>query len=559
MEATSVSQDIQGLILEMRGMERRLASLEARMDLVSLPAANIGQQAEIAPVMAASVVSADVIPTFGRALLGIAGAYMLRALTEAGTLPRSAGVAAGIGYAALWLWFAVRTQEGRTLALAVNSVTSMMILVPVLWESTVWLHAISSSTAAWVLATFSMIGQAVSWRKNVKTLAGIVSFSCGLTGMTLLFATRDLLPFTAALLAIAAGVEFAACRDHAPGPRWLIALLADLSVVIFTMLIDSKGGLPDGYAPSSVRAVLAMQALLLLIYMTSTAARTLLQHREFTNFETVQSALAYIIGLGGMFQISKWSNAATDAIGLFALFCGLACYLISFVFLGREGKQGRNFYTYSTFAILTTLGGSFALLSGLGLVAVWCILALGCCYVGARLKEQVLAVHGGFSLLLASLASGVAIGTASLLFGDRTGAGSLATAGVIAIAASLCYSGCNQRLPALLVAVNLAWLLTGLATRGLAATLQTTPLATLGTAAITVVAAGIAWCGVKWRRPELAWVAYGLMAVGLYKLIVRDFPLTDTAHMVFSLLLYGGAMVLLPRILQKGTRASKIE
>ena len=41
-------------------------------------------------------------------LVAIAGAYVLRALTEWGVLPAAAGVAIGLLYAVIWLWVAAR-------------------------------------------------------------------------------------------------------------------------------------------------------------------------------------------------------------------------------------------------------------------------------------------------------------------------------------------------------------------------------------------------------------------------------------------------------------------
>ena len=47
-------------------------------------------------------------PIVGRALLGLAGAYLLRAITESASIPRALGVAAGVVYALSWLWWASR-------------------------------------------------------------------------------------------------------------------------------------------------------------------------------------------------------------------------------------------------------------------------------------------------------------------------------------------------------------------------------------------------------------------------------------------------------------------
>jgi hypothetical protein len=45
----------------------------------------------------------NILPVLGRVLMAIAGAYVLRALTDFGVMPRIAGIAAGILYALAWL------------------------------------------------------------------------------------------------------------------------------------------------------------------------------------------------------------------------------------------------------------------------------------------------------------------------------------------------------------------------------------------------------------------------------------------------------------------------
>ena len=94
MDTTSVSSqpELQGLILEVRDLQQRLTYLERRFEQAEITAAPALAEAEL-PQLA---VSADVVPVLGRALLGLAGAYLLRALTELGTLPRSVGVACGM-------------------------------------------------------------------------------------------------------------------------------------------------------------------------------------------------------------------------------------------------------------------------------------------------------------------------------------------------------------------------------------------------------------------------------------------------------------------------------
>ena len=124
--------------------------------------------------------------------------------------------------------------------------------------------------------------------------------------------------------------------------------------------MTNERGLPEAYAPIPPEWLLAAQALLLVIYLSSTIVRTLLRGVAFTGFETAQCALAFAIGVGGGLRLSH----AGPAIGGLAAACGLACYVVSFARLDRQGGHGRNFYTYSTFAILLTLAASGILLAG---------------------------------------------------------------------------------------------------------------------------------------------------------------------------------------------------
>jgi len=86
----------------------------------------------------------SLLPVLGRALLGLAGAYLLRALTEAGTFTPRMGVAIGLVYAMLWLVWAARTPPGRRLETTLHGLTSVLVLSPLLFEAAARFHAIST-------------------------------------------------------------------------------------------------------------------------------------------------------------------------------------------------------------------------------------------------------------------------------------------------------------------------------------------------------------------------------------------------------------------------------
>ena len=293
----------------------------------------------------------------------MAGAYLLRAIAESGVLPPRAVFTLGTLYAVAWLLWAARAPVERRLATTLYSLTSVLILSPLLWEATLRFHMITTWEASTILVAFTLIGLAVSWRRDLLVVATISTLAGLGTAGALLIATHDALPFTFVFLAIAAAVEACACLNHWLGERWLAAAAANLSVLLATWLVTNPNGLPEVYAPISPRALFAAQMALLAIYLSSVMVRTLLRGLAFTTFETGQCALAFVIGLGGAMRLSAGGAHITPAIGGFALVCGAACYAISFIVLERHGSHGRNFYTYSTFGILLVLVGCRMLLS----------------------------------------------------------------------------------------------------------------------------------------------------------------------------------------------------
>ena len=152
---------------ELRDLERRVSNLEQRIgSAVSIPEAAPTPEPGARPGLP---MFAEAVPVFGIALLGIAGAYLLRAMTEMGVFPQPIGVAAGIVYAVVWLWLAARIPAGRAFAVFVYAATSVAILAPLLLEGAIRFHTIPSRTTAAVVAAFSLAGQALSWRKRLTT------------------------------------------------------------------------------------------------------------------------------------------------------------------------------------------------------------------------------------------------------------------------------------------------------------------------------------------------------------------------------------------------------
>ena len=524
---------------EVRDLARRLEALELLVGQAPRPAAD----PQVRPLP--GVVSADptdLIPALGRALLGLAGAYLLRALVESDTLPAAAGIAIGILYALSWLVWAARTPAERRIEAALHSLTAVLVLAPLLWEATLRFHAVSTWGAGLILLLFTLFGLAVSWRKDLLIVATIATLAGLGTAAALLVATHDVLPFTFVFLATAAAVEVSACLDHWLSERWLAATAADLAVLLATWLVTNERGLPEGYAAIPHVWLVSAQVALLAIYLAGTIVRTLLRGRTFTAFETAQCVAAFAISVGGGLRLSP-------AMPVVALVCGVACYIVSFAVLEKHGGSRRNFFTYSTFGILLVLAGSRIMLSGDAASAAWSVLAVACVWAGAHFGRLTVQLHGGIYLLLALAGSGALQQAGEALLGNGGMAPVvLATAPVAALCVWFARRS-DAFVFRVALAAAVAWLAAGIAAGGLTAGYH----ALLGAAAPHAYCAMIrtgtlAATALLLARFGLIRLGYPAMLLGAWRLAMVDLHQEQKAALFLSLLVYGAALMLMPRV-----------
>ncbi len=510
---------------EVRSLAERVAFLERHAGL-SAPAAPPVRAPEILPSHPLAEMP-GILPIVGRAVLGLAGAYLLRALTESGALSPKVGIAAGIVYALLWLVWAARSPATERLKPAIHSLTAVLVLSPLLWEATVRFHAVGPWTAAAVLLAFAAFGMAISWRKSLLIVSTFATLAALGTAAALLLATHDVLPFTFLFLAVAAAIEASACLDHWVSERWLGATAADLVVLLATWLVTNERGLPQSYAPIPYAWLLTAQVALLTIYLSSTIVRTLFRGFSFTGFETAQCVVAFAISLSGGLQMAPVMAAVM-------LVCAAACYLVSFALLERRGASSRNFYTYSTFGILLALAGSRILLSGAVAAWVWSALAIGCIWAGGSFGRLTLQVHGGIYLLLALASSGAFQESARLLLSEALWPGERQMAlwtGLAATAAAytlVAYYGLDNhpsksmRAFRIAVAASFVWLAAGITAGMLTGVYHlvmgagATPAycAAMRTGVLAGLALLLAWAGPRWNRAELSLLVYPAMILG---------------------------------------------
>jgi hypothetical protein len=568
-------QDIRELARQVQDLQQRVLILEQRLGDGTVHAAEAEAAGRVPATVSQAAVGrglpSNALPALGRVLLAMAGAYLLRALTDFGAIPPTVGVAIGLIYAGVWLFVAARLPVEQELATVLTCATSMLIMGPLIWEASERLKVMPTWGGAAVLVGFAWIALTLSWRKHQILISGIACVSSTLIAAALLVATRDLVPFTLALLAIAAALEFAACRDHPTGSRWLSAITADAAVILFSWLMSRENGLPEGYVPASTRAVLAAQLLLILIYIATAVTQSVVRRRTLGFFEIAQTASALLIGIGGVVWVFRGNGAAMLALGISGLIGGLACYVISFLRFDRSDKW--NFRAWSTFGLSLVLAGTFLPFSGSGFWVLWCGCAIVCCWAAMGARRPTLGLHGAIYLTLGAVVSGAAGQALSALFGGGSApfqwlvsVGVLAAAMLSCAAIAMSWPGdvarWRKQLSLFAISANIAWILSGIAGHAfilvwlaaVGAQAGRIPADTLGTIVLTTFSVALAWASTHWHRRELVWLVYGFMGLGAWKLATRDFVNERDLAFVISLLFYGGALILLPRMLRKASQ-----
>jgi hypothetical protein len=560
------SGDLADLTLQVRDLQRRVLNLEARLETAAanpqLPATEAPAHEAPAPTAdlpAAFDLPSNMVALLGRMLIAIAGAYVLRTLTEWGVLPAAAGVALGLIYALIWLVVAARLPAPEKFAAVLSCSTSVLIMAPLIWEATVRLKVMSSVTSSAVLAAFALIALALGSRPQQRTIATIAGLSSIAMAFALLLAQDDIVPFTAALLVVAAAMEFAACRDLQPGARAFAALAADSSVLLFCYLMSSPRGMPETWVPVSPHAVLAAQFALALIYIATAVTQTIVRRRTLAFAETAQTAAALLLGIGGAVWVFKEHHAIMLGLGLIALTGGLACYAVSFLLFERDNKW--NFRAWATFGLFLVMAGLFLPFTRSEFWILSCTCAAACCWAAKVFGLPTLGLHGAVYLLLGSAVAGATSQPLQILFGAGSGPVEWRTCIVVLLDAVVCWAAIagiptnahsrwRNQIASLAIAAQIAWIIAGLAVFAVLGMFRSSPPDTLGTVVLTTLSLALAWAGTRWGKRELVWLLYGLMGLGVYKLATRDFMNEHNIALVVSLLCYGGALTLIPRMLR---------
>ncbi len=568
-----IAPDVEQLSERVRDLERRVSALEGETASASpapptpAPATpdsfalRRSRPPETWRGFPASNASAGVLPVFGKAVLGIAGAYLLRAVAESGTLPKLALLVVAIVYAGLWLVWAVRTHANNEFASVTYAITAAVILSPLLWESTVSFQVLSPVFTAAVLVAFVVLALALAWRQNLQVIPWIATLAAVATALALIIATRDLVPFTVGLLAIATATEVTVCLGRRLTVRAVPAIAADFAVWLLVYLMTSPEGVPSEYRPIGAPVITALCLALLAIYGGSIGLRSFGLRHQLTIFEIGQGVVAFVLATFGTLRASPGSAAA---LGGFLLLAAAVCYWGA---LSRftVDVQARNRRVCATYAVALLLAGNLLLFPVRLQVPFLSLAAVTAAFLYVRTNKLSLGIHVSIYLLAAAIFSGL-LNLAGNALAGSVPSGLDASTWVVTASAVLCcaigwrvsFDQWKPRLlwvvPCVLVAGVAAALavMVGVRLGSGSGMLNASRLSVVRTLVTCSVALFLGFGGSRLKHSELLWAAYLAIAFGTLKLLFEDLRFGNATSLVASLLFYGLVLILIPRLTRSG-------
>lgn len=554
-------------------LANRVDALEQRVYALEHPAAALSATALQAPgathaaasdeALSASI-SGGAFQVFGKAMLGIAGAYLLRAVAESNALPSAAVAAVAIAYALAWLIWASRAKSGDWLSGTIYACTSALILAPMLWELTLRFNVLAAPVTAAVVAGFVTAASVLAWKRELAPVLWVANCTAAAIAPALSIASHQMLPFTGVLLAMVLISEYGAVRGRTSGVRVLVSLVADAAVWALIFIYTSPQSTRVDY-PQLGASVLPVPGLILfLITGASVIYRTVVAGKRITVFETIQTMAAFLLAVCGLIYFG--SATTTAGLGAFCLALSGAGYAATLVRF-KEAEERRNLIVFASWSGALFLGGSWLCLPTTVLTPWLGAAAVAAIFAGARMRRLHLELHGLAFLVAAAASSGWLRSMVNALTGAQPVEPQWSVY-VVSVCAALCYAGMvlnrdeswKQQSLAIAVAAMATGAVAALLVQGLTGLIafKVIPaahhLAFIRTLTVCGAAIGLAFSGSRWGRVELTRIGYATLALLAVKLVAEDLRLGHLAFIAGSIFLFAITLIVVPQMARMGQK-----
>jgi hypothetical protein len=555
----------------------RLERLERRVYVLEHPAEADSAAAEVAPSLSVAATSEEKLtasatvgtfPVLGKAMLGIAGAYLLRALTESNVMPSGLVAAVAIVYALAWLALASRAKNSNWISGLVYAGTSALILAPMLWELTLRFRVLSAPVAAVVVAGFAAAASALTWKQEQVSVVWVANLTAAGIALALSIATYRMIPFIGVLLVMVLITEYKAVRGIENGVRVVVSLAADAAIWALIFIYSSAESTRTNYPQLNAATLIAPGIMLFLIVGASVVYRTLSVGKRITVFEMIETAASFLLALCGVVYFGPHAIVIGFGVACLAMACaGYAISLYSF----NSAEERRNLLVFAGWSCALLLAGSVLGLPNRAQPPWFGTWAVAASWIGMRMTRLHLEFHGLIFLLAAAAGSGLLNWVASELAGSLASSVAL-TAFLIMFCAVICYAlavrsgdeGWRQHAVAGAFAVITAGTVAALFVHGVMSliALRIAPgahhVAFIRTLTICAVAVGLAFGGARWGRVELTKIGYATLALLVLKLALEDLRHGQLAFIAGSIFLFAITLMAVPRVARMGQKINNV-
>ncbi len=566
-------------------LETRIDALEQRLDTLNLRLHTLEGSREPetvaeTPPVAARLVRDDAnedaepepsewqgIPILaGRTFLVLAGAFLLRALTEADTLSGDLGIGLGLAWAAVWGVMARRAgRGGRSADATSHGIAAILVAFPIVWEGSTRFAALGPTLGAALLAAFALGILGVAWRHGLRLLAFLAVLAASLTSVGLLIAGHSLDPLALVLLPLGAASLGVAWHRGWPESAWPAALAADGVLA----LLAARFGAP---AFDWVQAgdLLSLQAALAVLYLGAFAGRTLVAQRSVGAFEVAQSLAVVGAGFEGAVAVAGGGPPGRWILAILAGAVAAVAWAVSFL---RFERREDRLWNVTCGTALGSLLAVEALRLALDLPVagvLWTILALGLAFAAVRPDRVALRLQVAALVLAGSVATGLVPESIRVLAGKGVPDGPPGWEALACLAATTGALWVLRRhralhgrswiwtVPcfdlALVIGLGFAGTAVGLLAGPLAGTgesLDRGALAVLRTGVLSALALGFASLGRRRERAEFRWATFLILGLTAVKVLVEDIPQGRPLTLFLTLAFFGGALIGATRIVRR--------
>jgi hypothetical protein len=547
-----VEEHLQLIEETLAGLTRRIQALEARTNPERAEPVQIALEGAHASPHARRDLS-GVPALFGRTSLVLGGAFLLRAITDAGYVPATTGLVLGLVYASTWL-IAAHRAAGPVSAVF-HGATTLAIGLPIVWEAVLRFKTLSPGYGALALGLITVLPIAVAWHRRLQVLSAMAILGGLAVSLALMIGLREFGPFATVLIGMgAAGLAVGYGRGWM-GQAFAAAVVVDL--VMAFALLRAVAGSP----PVALPSLLLLQAAFVTVFFGAFLTQGLLRHERLGVFAFVQAAATIAFGLGGAVAGSTNHAGIRLTIGILsAISAGVTYGLGVTSRVRRQSSSDTHFFTSMGLALAIAACGLLipdALwplsLAGAAIVLMW---------FGGQARLAALAAHSILLLFGAAVLFGLPSWVAEAWTSSTRQLPPASLPAFFTIASAVaCFALSWRHAPSTALAAGrtmiggLVLVVSGTAVLSWVAPLVATPrpspdlIPTLRTAVLAGMACLAAW-SARSRVSELKWLAYPLIAAGGLKLIVQDLRQSPPALVFVALTMFGVALILVSRALQ---------